>query len=155
MNDAVILELELLAFSFLSGIICFFGYDLLLVLRIFFRRSLILEKLEDILYWLAASIFVFSVIYKKNSGVIRGYSIAGMLAGMILYRAVVKGRLTQAAQRRSDRIRKWFRNKTEPIRKKRMELQNKRKQVKIKKEEQKKNRKQKKREEREKRKKKG
>ncbi|MDE6875976.1 MAG: spore cortex biosynthesis protein YabQ [Lachnospiraceae bacterium] len=155
MNDAVIPELELLAFSFLSGIICFFGYDLLLVLRIFFRRSLILEKLEDILYWLAASIFVFSVIYKKNSGVIRGYSIAGMLAGMILYRAVVKGRLTQAAQRRSDRIRKWFRNKTEPIRKKRMELQNKRKQVKIKKEEQKKNRKQKKREEREKRKKKG
>ncbi len=155
MNDAVIPELELLAFSFLSGIICFFGYDLLLVLRIFFRRSLILEKLEDILYWLAASIFVFSVIYKKNSGVIRGYSIAGMLAGMILYRAVVKGRLTQAAQRRSDRIRKWFRNKTEPIRKKRMELQNKRKQVKIKKEEQKKNRKQKKREEREKRKQKG
>ncbi len=155
MNDAVIPELELLAFSFLSGIICFFGYDLLLVLRIFFRRSLILEKLEDILYWLAASIFVFSVIYKKNSGVIRGYSIAGMLAGMLLYRAVVKGRLTQAAQRRSDRIRKWFRNKTEPIRKKRMELQNKRKQVKIKKEEQKKNRKQKKREEREKRKKKG
>lgn len=155
MNDAVIPELELLAFSFLSGIICFFGYDLLLVLRIFFRRSLILEKLEDILYWLAASIFVFSVIYVKNGGVIRGYSIAGMLAGMLLYRAVVKGRLTQAAQRRSDRIRKWFKNKTEPIRKKRMELQNKRKQVKIKKEEQKKDRRQKKREEREKRKKKG
>ena len=81
MNDAVIPELELLAFSFLSGVICFFAYDLLLVLRIFFRPSWLFEKAEDILYWLAASIFVFSVIYVKNSGVIRAYSVFGMLAG--------------------------------------------------------------------------
>ncbi len=155
MNEAVIPELELLAFSFLSGIICFFGYDLLLVLRIFFRRSLLLEKVEDILYWLAASIFVFSVIYEKNSGVIRAYSIFGMLAGMVLYRALMRTRLTQAAAKRSERIRKWFKNKMEPLRKKRLELQNKRKQSKIEKKEKKRSRKQKKKEEKEKRKKKG
>ncbi len=155
MNEAVIPELELLAFSFLSGIICFFGYDLLLVLRIFFRRSPLLEKVEDILYWLAASIFVFSVIYEKNSGVIRAYSILGMLAGMVLYRAVMRTRLTQAAAKRSERIRKWFKNKMEPLRKKRLELQNKRKQSKIEKKEKKRSRKQKKKEEKEKRKKKG
>ncbi|MDE7211593.1 MAG: spore cortex biosynthesis protein YabQ [Lachnospiraceae bacterium] len=155
MNEAVIPELELLAFSFLSGIICFFGYDLLLVLRIFFRRSLLLEKVEDILYWLAASIFVFSVIYEKNSGVIRAYSIFGMLAGMVLYRALMRTRLTQAAAKRSERIRKWFKNKMEPLRKKRLELQNKRKQSKIEKKEKKRSRKQKKKEKQEKRKKKG
>lgn len=152
MNEAVIPELELLIFSFLSGFICFFGYDLLLVFRIFFRRSLILEKMEDILYWLAASVFVFSVIYEKNSGVIRSYSIAGMLAGMLLYRAIVRGRLTGAAARRSDRIRKWFKNKMEPLKKKRLELKNKRRQSKIKRKGQKQQREQKKREEKEKRK---
>lgn len=131
MNDAVIPELELLAFSVLSGAFCFLGYDLLLVLRIFFKRAVILEKAEDILYWLAASVLVFSVIYEKNSGIIRGYSIAGMLGGMLLYRAAAKERLTQAALRRSDRIRKWFRRKTEPIQKKKMELQNKRKHDKV------------------------
>lgn len=152
MNDAVIPELELLIFSILSGIICFFGYDLLLVLRIFFRRSMILEKIEDILYWLAASVFVFSVIYQKNSGVIRSYSIAGMLAGMLLYRAIVRGRLTGMAARRSDRIRKWFKNKMEPLKKKRMELKNKRRQSKIKGKEQKLKQEQKKKEEKAKRK---
>ncbi len=152
MNDAVVSELELLIFSFLSGIICFFGYDLLLVQRIFFRRSLILEKIEDILYWLAASVFVFSVIYKKNSGVIRSYSVVGMLAGMLLYRAVVGGRMTKAAARKSGQVRKWFRDKMEPLKKKKIELKNKRKQSKIKRKEQKLYQKQKKSEEKEKRK---
>ncbi len=137
MNDAVIPELELLVFSFLSGVICFFAYDLLLVLRIFFRPSWLFEKAEDILYWLAASIFVFSVIYVKNSGVIRAYSVFGMLAGMILYRVLMRDRLTAFSEKRSDAIRKWFKKKTEPIRKKKMELKNKRRQVKIEKKEQK------------------
>lgn len=146
MNDAVIPELELLAFSVLSGALCFFGYDLLLVLRIFFKRAVILEKAEDILYWLAASVLVFSVIYEKNSGIIRGYSIAGMLAGMLFYRGAAKERLTQAAQKRSDRIKNWFRRKIEPIQKKKRELQNKRKQSKIEKKEQRRGRRQEKKE---------
>lgn len=149
MNDAVIPELELLAFSILSGALCFLGYDLLLVLRIFFKRAVILEKAEDILYWLIASVLVFSVIYEKNSGIIRGYSIAGMLAGMLLYRAVAKERMTQAAQKRSDSIRKWFRKKLEPIQKKKRELQNKRKHDKMRKREQRRGRKQEKRKQRE------
>lgn len=151
-NDALIPELELLAFSFLSGVICFFAYDLLLVLRIFFRPVWLLEKTEDILYWLAASFFVFSVIYIKNSGVIRAYSIAGMLIGMLLYRAVMRDRLTAFAVRRSDAVKKWFHKKTEPIRKKKLELQKKRGQSKIEKKEQKKARKEQKKKKRERRK---
>ena len=140
-NDALIPELELLAFSFLSGAICFFVYDLLLVLRIFFRPVGLFEKTEDILYWLAASFFVFSVIYIKNSGVIRAYSIAGMLVGMLLYRAIMRDRMTAFAVKKSNSIKKWFSRKAEPIRKKKLELQTKRRQSKIEKKEQKKVRK--------------
>lgn len=60
-----------------------------------------------------------------------------MLAGMILYRVLMRDRLTAFSEKRSDAIRKWFKKKTEPIRKKKMELKNKRRQVKIEKKEQK------------------
>lgn len=152
MNDALIPELELLAFSFLSGVICFLAYDLLLVLRIFFRPVWLLEKTEDILYWLAASFFVFSVIYIKNSGVIRAYSIAGMLVGMLLYRLIMRDRLTAFAERKSNSIKKWFRKKVEPIRKKKLELQTKREQSKIEKKEQRKAKKERRKKKRERRK---
>lgn len=131
MNDAVIPEIQLLVFSILAGILCFFGYDLLLVSRVFFRRPLLIEKIGDILYWCAASVLVFSMIHQKNSGVIRGYSVAGMLAGMILYRAIAKERLVSGARRLVEKIEKWGKEKLEPFRKKKLELKNKRKQAKI------------------------
>lgn len=131
MNDAVIPEIQLLLFSVLAGIFCFLGYDLLLVFRAFLKRPLLIEKIEDVLYWCAASILVFSMIHQRNSGVIRGYSIAGMLAGMIVYRAAVKDRLVLGAQRIAKKLGKWGKKKLEPLRKKKKELQIKRKQVKI------------------------
>ena len=131
MNDAVIPEIQLLLFSVLAGILCFLGYDLLLVLRAFLKRAVLFEKIEDVLYWGVASVLVFSMIHQKNSGVIRGYSIIGMLSGMILYRMVMKDRLVQKAQCLAKKIGKWGRKKLEPLRKKKKELQNKRKQIKI------------------------
>ena len=44
MNEAVIPELELLLFSVLAGALSFAGYDILLVVRAFFRQSLPLRK---------------------------------------------------------------------------------------------------------------
>ncbi|MDE7297507.1 MAG: spore cortex biosynthesis protein YabQ, partial [Lachnospiraceae bacterium] len=89
------------------------------------------EKLFDLLYWGSASVLVFSMIHEKNSGVIRGYSVLGMLAGMIFYRLAAKDRLVLGAQRRSEKLRKWCSAKWEPVRKKKKELQNRRKQSKI------------------------
>lgn len=131
MNDAVIPELQLLLFSVIAGSLCFFGYDLLLVSRVFLKRPLLIEKAEDVLYWCAASILVFSMIHQKNSGVIRGYSIAGMLTGMILYRIAAKERLVSGAEHLAKKIGAWVKRRLEPLRKKRLQLQNKRKQAKI------------------------
>ncbi len=131
MNEAVIPELELLLFSVLAGALSFAGYDILLVIRAFFRQSWVLEKLFDLLYWGCASVLVFSMIHEKNSGVIRGYSVLGMLAGMIAYRLAAKDRLVLGAQRRAEKLRKWCFKKWEPVRKKKKELQIRRRQSKI------------------------
>ncbi len=137
MNEAVIPELELLLFSVLSGAASFCGYDILLVVRAFLRRHTVLEKLFDLLYWGTASVLVFSMIHKKNSGVIRAYSILGMLAGMIVYRLIMKDRLVEGARKSAERLRKWWFRKWEPIKNKKKELKIKRKQVKIEKQEKK------------------
>ena len=93
MNEAVLPELLLLALSLLSGVLCFLGYDLLCLLRIFFRTPVWLEKLEDVIYWCAAAVRVFLMIHDYNSGVIRGYSLLGIVCGMLAYRGIVRGRI--------------------------------------------------------------
>ena len=99
MNEAVLPELLLLGLSLLSGILCFLGYDFLCLLRIFFRTPVWLEKLEDVVYWCAAAIRVFLMIHDYNSGVIRGYSLLAIICGMLLYRAIVRGRLCIFAEK--------------------------------------------------------
>lgn len=131
MNDAVIPELQLLACSILAGLLCFFFYDLLLVVRIFLRKPLLLDKLEDVLYWCAASILVFVMIYRNNNGVIRSYSIAGMIAGMIFYRMLFQDRLVRIGQKQAERLASWGRKILEPWKNKKRELQRRRKQSKI------------------------
>lgn len=41
--------------------------------------------MEDLLFWIIASIYLFGIMYEQNDGVIRGFSILGMGLGMIIY----------------------------------------------------------------------
>lgn len=106
MNEAVLPELLLLALSLLSGVLCLLGYDLLCLLRIFFRTPVWLEKLEDIVYWCAAAMRVFLMIHDYNSGVIRGYSLMAILCGMLLYWAIVRGRICAAGEKLKKELQK-------------------------------------------------
>ena len=136
MNEAIFPELMLLLYSVAAGVLSFFGYDLLLVLRVFLGKHTVLEKITDVLYWLAASVLVFSMIHVKNSGVIRGYSVVGMLCGMLVYRLIAGEKIVNATRRRVDKCRNWWKKHLEPIQKKKKELQNQRKQSKLKRKEQ-------------------
>lgn len=136
MNEAIFPELMLLLYSVAAGVLSFFGYDLLLVLRVFLGKHTVLEKITDVLYWLAASVLVFSMIHVKNSGVIRGYSVVGMLCGMLVYRLIAGEKIVNATRRRVDKCRNWWKKHLEPLQKKKKELQNQRKQSKMKRKEQ-------------------
>lgn len=72
-----------------AGALLLFGYDLLRALRRVFPHGSLLLAAEDFLYWSAAGILAFGVIFLKNSGVVRGFSLCAIVLGMGLYHGSV------------------------------------------------------------------
>lgn len=68
-----------------AGVLLMFGYDLLRAVRRVFIHGELLVAAEDFLYCTAAGIIAFMVIFMRNSGVVRGFSLCAMLLGMVLY----------------------------------------------------------------------
>ena len=44
---------------------------------------------EDIVFWSISGVLIFIMIYERNNGTIRGFSIAAIVIGMILYHYLV------------------------------------------------------------------
>lgn len=85
MSEMITLEVHFFLGSFLSGILLVAIYDVLRLLRRMVRHSRAFVNGEDFLFWGAASIFIFRVIYRLNDGKIRSFGILCMAAGMLLY----------------------------------------------------------------------
>ena len=60
-------------------------YDVLRILRIVFRHPGFLVAAEDILYWLFHAVYLFWMMYHQNNGAVRGYIVAGVILGMLVY----------------------------------------------------------------------
>lgn len=85
MNQGITIELQFFMISILWGIIILFAYDQFRILRRIIRHNILFVTIEDLLFWILASVFIFAMIYEKNSGTIRGFSAMGMGIGMVLY----------------------------------------------------------------------
>lgn len=85
MNPAITIELQFFLTSILWGGILLLIYDILRILRRVIKHGAFLIAVQDMIFWVAASLFIFSMIYRENNGIIRGYSILGMMLGSILY----------------------------------------------------------------------
>lgn len=80
-------ELFFFCRSFLAGILLAAVYDIFRIFRNVLSHSSFFINLEDLLYWCSAGLFLFSVIYTQNDGVIRVYALAGISLGALLYHA--------------------------------------------------------------------
>ncbi len=89
MNPAITVELQFFLISVLWGGILLLIYDILRILRRLVKHGTFLVAVQDLIFWVGASIFIFSMIYRENNGIIRGYSILGMMLGSILYHFAV------------------------------------------------------------------
>lgn len=89
MNQAISVELQFFLVSVLSGGILLLVYDILRILRRLMKHDSFFVALEDLIYWVGASLFIFAMMYKENDGIIRGFSILGMLIGMVLYHYII------------------------------------------------------------------
>ena len=85
MNEAITVELQFFLISILWGVIILLVYDILRILRRLIPHNGIILALEDILFWVLTSLFIFAMIYTMNNGTIRGFSVMGMGIGMTLY----------------------------------------------------------------------
>ena len=83
MNEEIIMQLRFFAISILWGAIVILTYDALRIFRRLKKHGNIMIAAQDILFWMAASIFIFVMIYQVNDGIIRGFCILGMTIGMV------------------------------------------------------------------------
>ena len=85
MSEAINLETKFFLISVLYGIVLLLIYDALRIFRILVKHYRWIMAIEDIIYWVGSSIFIFHMMYTRNNGIIRGFAIMGMVIGMILY----------------------------------------------------------------------
>ena len=85
MNPAITIELQFFLLSILWGGLLLLAYDALRIFRRLIKHGAFFIAIEDLIFWLVASLFIFIMIFHKNNGIIRGFSIIGMLLGIILY----------------------------------------------------------------------
>ena len=94
MEEPLIREFLLFVRAFGSGCFLLGIYDLLRIFRMVFRHPGILISVEDVCYWLFHALYLFVVMYRQNSGAVRGYFIAGVVLGMVLYNQTVREMIT-------------------------------------------------------------
>lgn len=84
-SENIFHELDFFAVSFLLGIVLVLVYDCLRIFRRLLRHSPAWIALEDLCYWIVTAFVIFAMLYQKNDGLIRGFSIGGIVLGMLLY----------------------------------------------------------------------
>ena len=85
MSEGILFELQFFSKAFLLGIIMVIIYDGIRIFRRVIPHGTAAVALEDILYWLVCGISIFRMLYVENSGAIRGFAIAAVVLGMLLY----------------------------------------------------------------------
>ena len=84
-SENIFHELDFFAVSFVLGVILVLAYDCLRIFRRLVRHGTLWISMEDLCYWVIAAFIIFAMLYQKNDGLIRGFSIGGIVLGMLLY----------------------------------------------------------------------
>ncbi len=84
-SENIFREMDFFAVSFVLGMILVLVYDCLRILRRLVRHGVIWISMEDLCYWIFTAFIIFAMLYQKNDGLIRGFSIGGIVLGMFLY----------------------------------------------------------------------
>lgn len=72
--------------SALMGVYLAFLYDTLRIFRRVVPHNTLFVSLEDIAYWIYLAAEVFLLMYHESNGMLRWFSIAGAMLGILLYK---------------------------------------------------------------------
>lgn len=95
-SATILKETDILWKALALGAILMFVYDMLRILRRLKRHGTWWVALEDFLFWMGSAVAIFSMLFREDDGYLRGFSIGGVVLGMLLYAGtlsplVVKG----------------------------------------------------------------
>ncbi len=99
MVSSVYWEWELLLQTIKLGVKLAFIYDGIRIFRLLIFHKSILISIEDLFFWIYATIIIFELQLEQSEGVLRGFSILGMLLGMYLYNKILGERLVWLAEK--------------------------------------------------------
>lgn len=87
-------ETAIFFYAVFTGISVWAVYKVITYLRKLIRHARLAENLEDIVFWLSASGYVFAKMYDTTYGEIRWFFLAGLTAGAaageVLFRFICK-----------------------------------------------------------------
>lgn len=89
MSQNIINEAYFFGCCVLTGIAVIFMYDVLRVFRRIVKHGVVAIGIEDFIYWVGCSFFVFHMIYIRNDGIIRGFAILAIVLGMLTYNLTI------------------------------------------------------------------
>jgi spore cortex biosynthesis protein YabQ len=89
MNQALSIELRFFMISIFSGAVLLIVYDVFRIARRLIKHNSYFIAFEDFFFWVGASLFIFTMLYRENDGIIRGFAIMGMAIGAVLYHYIV------------------------------------------------------------------
>lgn len=84
-SETIFRQADIFLSAMLTGVALLLGYDLLRILRRILPHGTIWVALEDILFWFLSGIIIFIMLFREDSGSLRGFSIGGVVLGMLLY----------------------------------------------------------------------
>ena len=99
MVSSVYWEWELLLLTVKLGIKLAFVYDGIRIFRFLISHKNIFISFEDFFFWAYASCILFKLQLEQSNGILRGFSILGILAGMLLYNKLIGERLIFLAEK--------------------------------------------------------
>lgn len=73
----------------LSGFVVVLSYQILIVIRKMIRHHAFAVNIEDFLYWIGVSVYLFYQMYCTTYGIIRWYFVLGVVVGFCVSKSVV------------------------------------------------------------------
>ena len=86
-------EVVIFFYAVLTGSVVFCGYQILLLFRKLVKHRHVVEAIEDLLFWLAVSMYLFRQMYCPTYGSIRWFFVVGIVSGALAAGGI--GRLLQ------------------------------------------------------------
>lgn len=91
MNADIGYQVLIFALCCLCGIVIAMVFDTFRISRRIVRTGILVTCIEDLLFWLAATVILFALSLKFNNGEIRWYMFVGIALGAVVYFKTASG----------------------------------------------------------------